>query len=307
MNWPSREQRRTAIRQDLDDFAQNVMPLPGAPTPVEREVLSTQIVASLRREDYYRLIQQRGAISAARADPHSPSFEAELGVVHLLQNGRVDEAAWLIFLMVYFARPVEGWGRLAQVYGRLGQGRWDWATVSANPAAFGQWLAANWMRVSGKFGSHRKYESLKPGAPRPMGRAVQQYVNWIQGGGGHARHFASIVRAAGNHPGPIFDAFYKQLPVIGFGRLGRFDWVSMLARFGLIHAIPDTAYLEGATGPAYGARLLFQGNRKARSTTHQVQQWLDLLDQRLGVGMVVLEDALCNWQKSPQRFVHFKG
>jgi len=27
----------------------------------------------------------------------------------------------------------------------------------------------------------------------------------------------------------------------------------------------------------------------------------------LNVGMQVLEDSLCNWQKSPRQFVHFRG
>jgi hypothetical protein len=31
------------------------------------------------------------------------------------------------------------------------------------------------------------------------------------------------------------------------------------------------------------------------------------LDERLHVGMQVLEDALCNWQKSPAQFVSFRG
>ena len=34
---------------------------------------------------------------------------------------------------------------------------------------------------------------------------------------------------------------------------------------------------------------------------------LDVLDADLNVTMKVMEDALCNWQKSPVRFVHFRG
>jgi len=34
---------------------------------------------------------------------------------------------------------------------------------------------------------------------------------------------------------------------------------------------------------------------------------LDELDEDLVIGMEVLEDALCNWQKSPLKFEHFKG
>ena len=31
------------------------------------------------------------------------------------------------------------------------------------------------------------------------------------------------------------------------------------------------------------------------------------LDGELKVGMQVIEDSLCNWQKSPEKFVAFRG
>jgi len=34
---------------------------------------------------------------------------------------------------------------------------------------------------------------------------------------------------------------------------------------------------------------------------------LDDLDADLCVGMEVMEDALCNWQKSPLQFVYYRG
>lgn len=308
MKWPKKEPQRQQIAQRLTAFSQNVAPLPGLPTPVELEVLSRQIIASIRREEYFERIQNRGPIPARRADPNDASFEAELGVVHLIQSGHVDEAAWLIFLMVFFAKPEEsGWTRLKDVYGMLGQGRWDWATVSANPLGLTAWLAGNWKNIRGKFGNHRKYESMRPNANRPIGSSITSYVAWVSASGGHVPHFAGLVQGAGNDPHVIFDAFYRAIPVKGFGRLGSFDWVSMLARYGLIPAEAGSAYLDGATGPTYGAKLLFYNNRKANVSRAAVQNQLNELDQYLNVGMEVLEDSLCNWQKKPQQFKHFKG
>ena len=39
----------------------------------------------------------------------------------------------------------------------------------------------------------------------------------------------------------------------------------------------------------------------------QLDQWLVELEAHLSVGMQVLEDSLCNWQKSPDRFDRFRG
>lgn len=308
MKWPSRQQRKQQISAQLLAHDNNVRPLPGIANLAARETLAMQIVASLRREEYFQIIQRRGAVGADRANPHLDSFEAELGVVYLLQRNAFDEAAWLVFLMVHLAKPSDsGWLRLRDIYGMLGQGRWTWANVSGNPAAFEQWLAANWRAIRGKFGNHRKYESLEPGKQRAMGPAVVTYVNWVNAAGGHQALFSQIVLAAGNDPNVIFDAFYRALPVKGYGRLGRFDWAAMLSRYGFAPGKAGSAYLKDATGPKGGMRLLFAGNTNAGVGHSKLQEWLDELDATLQVGMEVLEDSICNWQKKPTVFEHFKG
>ena len=87
-----------------------------------------------------------------------------------------------------------------------------------------------------------------------------------------------------------------------FGRLGTFDYLSTASRLGLISAVAGRAYLPNSTGPLNGACLLF-GISKPRE--------LESLAVEFGfatnVSYGVLEDALCNWHKSPYRFMHFRG
>jgi len=286
--------------------AASVRPLPGASSQQARDVLALQFVASLRREDYYRLLQRR-RVSAARANPHHTGFDAERAVAYHIQQGNADEAAWLLFLMTHFGKPAtSGWRRLQDVYGALGARVWDWATVSANPSAFVAWVAAHWTQIRGKFGNHRKYETLRPGAARDFGTVVQDYVSWV-GASGPAAHFTRTIQQAGNDPHVIFDAIYNDMQVTTFGRLAKFDYLSLIGRYGIAPIQAGSAYLDGATGPASGDRLLFDGNSKSRTKIAALQTYLDELDQSLAVGMAVMEDALCNWQKSPTRFVHFRG
>lgn len=305
MRWPAYLQRREAVARVL---RAHVGTLPGLVPPGAVETLALQIVASIRREDYFQVIQRRGPIPAFRCDPTDVRFEAELGVVHFLQRGEIDEAAWLIFLMTTFGKPAaSGWLRLRDVYGRLGCGVASWPAVAAHPPLLEEWLADNWRGVRGRQGNHRQYESIRPDAARPIGHGITQYVEWVVASGGHERLFARLVREAGNSPEAIFDHFFQALPSTGFARLGRFDWVAMLDRYGLIAAVPPTAYLDGATGPLRGARLLIDGDTSGPSRPGRLQSALAVLDADLVVGMKVLEDALCNWQKSPGRFEHFKG
>ena len=53
--------------------------------------------------------------------------------------------------------------------------------------------------------------------------------------------------------------------------------------------------------------LLFTGTHESGRSARALQEMLDDLDRDLNVGMAVMEDALCNWQKTPLRFVHYKG
>lgn len=305
MKWPGREAERQRLIRELT-AAHAASGFRGLADPVMVDTLSWQFIASLRREDYYRAVQVR-PVGANRADPNSAAFDAERAVTFHIQKGDLDEAGWLIFLMTHFARrPDTGWRRLQDVYGRLGTGTWDWASVRQNPRAFTDWLAGNWQNIGGAFGNHRKYESLNPAAKRPMARTVNDYLSWI-GVAGHRQFFANAVRSAGNDPHVIFDYLYRSMKVNSFGRLAKFDYLSLIGRYQLAPIAAGVAYLNGATGPGRGARLLVDGNPTSASTNAALQVSLDVLDQRLGVGMEVMEDALCNWQKSPRRFVHYKG
>jgi hypothetical protein len=265
--------------------------------------LALQIVASVRREDYYRLIQAR-PISPRRADPNDPLFNPEQAVAFHVAKGNVDEAVWLMFLMTHFAKPEStGWLRLQDVYGMLGHGKWDWPSVAGNPAGFETWLNANWTAIRGKFGNHRKYESLRPGSRRSTGLVVREYVRMI-GAQGHDAFFQHVLA---NGPNDRFDAMYSAVNFPSFGRLAKFDYLMLISRYGVLPMQPLSAYFAGATGPSRGANLLFTGSADSNTPAGQLQQMVDALDNDLHVGMAVLEDSLCNWQKQPLQFIHFKG
>jgi hypothetical protein len=97
--------------------------------------------------------------------------------------------------------------------------------------------------------------------------------------------------------------------VFGFGggRLGRFDFLTMLGKLQLAPIAPGSVYLDKATGPLAGARFLFFGDREYAITGRALEPRVDALDEILGVGKQVIEDSLCNWQKSPDVYKYFRG
>ena len=89
-----------------------------------------------------------------------------------------------------------------------------------------------------------------------------------------------------------------------FGRTSKFDYLSMAGKLGLANIKPGHPYLQYATGPLDGARLLF-GNSTANTQTTNLRLRELGLHLNLYYGMQIMEDAVCNWQKSPDTFISF--
>jgi len=288
----------------MEAYSAAVRPLPGVAATSRRQTLAKQMVASIRRQDYRDLIRTR-PIDPARVNPGSPMFDPERAAVLHARAGRMDEAIWLVFLATHFGRHRNHhWVRVRDVYSGLGSGIWTWARVCSSSGAFRAWLDSHAGAISGGCGSHRKYESLV--GAKGTGAVVEGLVAWAGSVGSLAGRFATLVREAGNDPHVIFDHIYRSFQVVRFGRLGRFDLLSVMGRLGILPIEPGSAYLKGATGPLRGAHLLFGGDPLAAKEV-VLEAWLLDLDQHLEIGMEVMEDSLCNWQKNPDTFVHFRG
>jgi hypothetical protein len=309
---PKDRLRAEQIESNLCEFDASRRALLGIRDATRLETLIEQIIESLHRVKYPAVLLQR-PLGARFADPDDELFDLLKAAIVNQRAGRLDEAFWLIFLFVHFGKHSRGGWRIArEVYGRLGEGgRWNWASVSSDPAAFRNWLRArqDHLRRSGcGFGNHRKYQSMDADSRTGTGEVIASYVRWVSPPRTHEQLVATAIRAMAGDRRASFRALYESMrPVIGFGRTARFDYLTMLGKTGLAPIEPDSAYLTEATGPVPGARLLFLDSREANASPKELESWLNDLDASVGVGMQVWEDALCNWQKSPDEFRAFRG
>lgn len=306
------------LAQELDDglrtYDKQVRSLPGIRASVNRQVFLEQLVESIRRVKYVLVISTRD-ISDLRADPSSDLFDPLKAALLRQRQGEIDEAFWFVFLFVHFGKHgYDGWRLARDIYGSLeGPDPWNWARISSNPQEFRRWLAAHEAILKGdginrRFGNHRKYESLKDSSPRGTASVVESYVQWVGPPGTHLMLIQDAHKKVGQHPRTVFDHLYHSMDtVISFGRLAKFDYLTMVGKLGLAPIEPGSTYLEGATGPLPGARLLFGGSTTSALKRKDLDTWLVPLEADLGVGMQALEDALCNWQKSPGKFIPFRG
>lgn len=288
---------------------QQLGPLPGIATAQRRQCWAQQIVSSLRRISYTETLLARG-VNPSRCDPSSEIFDPVRGAIYLHRSGQLDEAVWLTFILTHFGKhAVDEWEFAENVYGSFDAGPvWTFSNYGADPTAFESMLAANAGKLaSGRFSSHRKFQSKKPGA---VARTFRTYYVWQTEFGGFRDRMIATHASVGQEPRAAFDALYKSMTgVFGFGggRLGRFDFLTMLGKLQLAPIAPGSVYLDKATGPLAGAGLLFFGDRDHHITGRALEPRVDALDEILGVGKQVIEDSLCNWQKKPDAYEYFRG
>jgi hypothetical protein len=315
MNALHRSIRIADLDSKLATYERQFVILPGIVEVTHRHALLQQITDSIRRIEYISYIRDADH-SELRLIPNSGLFDPLKAAAAYSRRGNLDEAYWLVFLATHFGKhALDGWQLTEAFYGRLGQGRtWSWAEITANLPEFRQWVITNETILRGgdgfrrRFSNHRKYESLSATSRKGLVQVIESYIAWIRPPRTHNQFVREMHALHGQNPQTIFGVFYKSMDAVSrFGRLGKFDYLTMLGKLGICPISPDSAYLNEATGPRMGARLLYLGNPEDKSADKQLDNRLVELDSVLEVGMQVLEDSICNWQKSPSRHIYFRG
>jgi hypothetical protein len=308
-------QHAELIKGQLRSYSRSVKPLPGIESPVALDTFVFQIIESIRRVRYVSEVAAR-PISPLRLDPRCELFDPVRAAIVWHRTGDLDEAGWLIFLFTHFGRNLRsGYRLLRDVYGRFGgQERWDWKTTSNDSFGFRQWLDRQSSTLKSDhtghraFGNHRKYQSLNAWKENGTGSAVESYVAWVKGAGGHQELFAQALASVRGDGQKAFRKLYAQMNVVmSFGRTAKFDYLSMVGKTGLAQIEPDSVYFGSATGPVSGAKLLFHGDELARTPVRHLERSADALAEAIGIGKQPMEDSLCNWQKSPTMPIRFRG
>lgn len=300
------------IRRDLSTYESNLGALPGIREEAARASLVEQLLDSQRRHRYVKVLLSR-ELGNLTEDPNFPVFDPLRAAIINFKRGDYEEAFWLIFIFVHFGKHRRGaWRYAREVYGKLQQGgRWDWDSVSGDVGEFRAWLDQNQQAIRrtsepGGFGNHRKYESLGGWSPAGTGAVVSSYVEWVEGAGGHRALFNGVINSAAGNEQLAFDRLYRSMNAVHrFGRTARFDYLSMIWKAEFAQIRPGKAYIVGATGPQIGAKRLF--GELGSASAAELEAKLSVLESYLKVGFDVIEDAICNWQKSPNLFKPFRG
>src|SRR6202011_1828724 len=113
-------------------------------------------------------------------DPSNSDFDPLRAAVLRNRAGDIDDACWLVFLATHFGRHRStSWNLVRAIYGSLGEAEmWDWEQASQDPGGLRKWVHQHRdeLRAAGKFGNHRKYESLRNDAQGGTGAVLASYI-----------------------------------------------------------------------------------------------------------------------------------
>ncbi|MFB9053276.1 hypothetical protein ACFFVB_09315 [Formosa undariae] len=292
------------LETKLTEFTK-IHSMPGINDPSDKDCLIRQIIDSDRRIKIAQIFKSK-SYSSIVCDPSKTSFNPLTAACYHFQNRDIDEALWLIFLATHYGKHKEhGWNLVRFTYNGLGSSIvWDWQTISNDPSLFRTWLRRNHqnLKQKGTFSNHRKYVSIQD---KGTGATFESYVNWIGPSKSHEWFIQNLIATAGSDPKTLFNKLYKSMSVVKyFGRLAKFDYLTMIGKLGIVNIEPDSTYLNESTGPYEGAKKLF--NDKSKKSLNIK---INALEAHLGLnfGMQIIEDSICNWQKSPSKYIHFRG
>lgn len=294
------------LKHKLQNYSNRA--LPGIANSSNLDCFTWQLVDSIKRIKYVTTIREKD-IHQSCTDPKNVAFDPIKAASFYKKNGNIDEAFWLVFLAIHFGKNKKSkWGLVKAIYSGLTDSiKWDWQTVKSNTTSFQQWLHLNEASIKkeGSVGNHRKYISLNALGNRGTGAAILSYVDWITSQGTHLAFFQNLFGTEIDSKKKFSIAYKSMSQVKSFGRMGKFDFLTMIGKLQLVDIVPDSVYMVGATGPYQGAKFLFGGNPNRK----ELNNYLSDLEKYLNLdfGMQVLEDAICNWNKNKGKYVYFGG
>lgn len=282
--------------------------IPGLNTSDRVKTLAWQCLDSEKRIKYVHVIGEK-ELDESVLDPNSIGFDPIKATALLLRRGEYDEAVWMCYLGIFFGKhKSKKWSLVKAVYGMLGERSLTWEYIIQNIDEFRLWLQENEeaLRQEGSFGNHRKYVSIKDSG---TGRSFASYIEWI-GISGHQQRFEQIINEIGNDPNLLFEHLYKEMDVVHqFDRMGKFDFLCMLGKSKLLIIEPSHGYLNKATGPKQGLSDLLKNAPDDVVSLQRMNDFMEIMAEALKQNFImqILEDAICNWQKSPSSYRYFGG
>lgn len=262
-------------------------------------VLSHQTIDSIRRISIYEAY----AIKARRAEQLNLPFIDTSNPFTLSQRSslEVDSKVWYIYLATYFGKSNKSkWKLFNKAVFRKDRTLIRLKEIQTNREKYYSYLKDIDFFEGANFSNHRKYTKKALEGHNGLINSIDYFLDNLD----HYSH-SKLVE---------FDLIFRNaMRIPNFGRMAAFDFTSSLCKCNLNVKDPISMYHHSSTGPLRALKdILILADCKDVSKSAQVEFGNNLLDwfiRHFNTQVVaqVLEDAICNWQKSPKKYQRYFG
>lgn len=260
--------------------------------------LARQTNDSIRRIEIYRSYRERARHAVNnKLDFNHTSIPFVLAQrSDLSQNNRL----WILYLATYFGKSNQsGWKLFNRATFDTNEAIMLFQVIQKDLDKYFRYLASFDFFDGCSYSNHRKFTVKRLTGEKGVFESMEYFVKNInQYSFEHRIDFHSIYKMA------------QKIP--NFGRLAAFDFASSLVKCGFHVGEPESMYGENSTGPLNAVGLLLRLTNGDSSQKGKLQLCSDLMEwfqKNSNIFMVgqVLEDAVCNWQKNPSKYIWYKG
>ncbi len=261
-------------------------------------VLAKQTYDSIRRIEVYKAYEIRAILAVEKKQAFfDTSNPFVLGQRTDLSE---EERIWIIFLATYFGKSdSSGWELFNRAAFDGNKSLISFKKIKEDPEKYFYYLESFDFFENSKFSNHRKYTKKSLIGPKGLFTSMIYLINKMEQ--------YCINEEMGFHE------MYKLAEKIpNFGRLASFDFTSSLVKCGLKIEEPKSMYANYSTGPLQALELLLRLTdsdftyQSKINLSHNLVEWFTTNSEIFMVGQV-LEDAICNWQKNPKKYIYYTG
>lgn len=261
-------------------------------------VLAKQSYDSIRRIEIYKTYKLR----AAQAVEGGRSYFETSNPFVLAQRSDLDteNRIWIVYLATYFGKSQKSsWELFNRAAFDLKRSLITTVQIKADIEKYFNYLESFDFFENSKFSNHRKYTKKSLGGRKGLFRSMEYVLE-------------NIKQYCNNDQIEFHEMYKRANQIPNFGRLASFDFSSSLVKCGFSIQEPQSMYARNSTGPlqALGFLLRLTDSDTAiqaqKNLSDDLVEWFNQNSNIFMVGQV-LEDAICNWQKNPKKYIHYTG
>ena len=262
-------------------------------------VLTLQTIDSVKRIEIYELYESR----AKKADESNLSYFHSSNPFTLAQRTSLSlkNRLWYIYLATYFGKSNKsGWTLFMRTSFRHDSTLIGLEEIIDSRDSYYSYLDSIDLFKDTSYSNHRKYTKKSLHGRKGLICSMDYFLDNID--------------IFCHEDFQDFDTIYRNaLNIPNFGRMAAFDFTSSLSKCKLNVNEPTQMYHEQSTGPLQALEeILVLANCKDISKTTKVDFGNRLLSWFVENSEIffiaqVLEDAICNWQKSSKKYIRYFG